>query len=95
VKVQKLSNPIVLYSIGLAAEYRAESLPKRRKRSGTQHAHLIKRMLTYKDPNDTSGFARVTDEKGRKVLQDVRHKTLEILVLEGFLNLSEGKYTIA
>jgi hypothetical protein len=64
VKVRKLSNPIVHYSIGLADEYKASAVPKERKKQGTRHAHLIKRMLTYKDPNDTSGFARVTDEKG-------------------------------
>jgi hypothetical protein len=64
VKVRKLSNPIVHYSIGLAPEYSASALPKKRKRTGTKYAHLIKRMITYKDPNDTSGFAKVTDEKG-------------------------------
>jgi len=64
VKVRSLDSPIVHYSIGLAAEYKAQELPKERKRTGTKHAHLIKRMLTYKDPNDRSGFANVTGKDG-------------------------------
>ena len=67
VRVTKLDNPIVHYSIGLAAEYRAAALPEREKTVASKHGHLIKRMLTYIDPDSSSsgmGYERVTDSNG-------------------------------
>ncbi len=64
ITVRKLDNPIVHYSIGLSPEYKASALPKKTKTTGSRHAHLIKRMITHKDPADTSGFSKVTDERG-------------------------------
>jgi hypothetical protein len=67
VRVRKLDNPIVHYSIGLAPEYKAAALPKREKTGPSKHGHLIKRMLTYIDPNSSSsgmGYEQVTDSNG-------------------------------
>ena len=65
VRVNKLNNPIVHYSIGLAPEYKAEALPKKSKTTGKEHGHLIKRMVTSTGPEAANtGFAQVTDEKG-------------------------------
>jgi len=67
VRVNKLSNPIAHYTIGLAPEYRAETLPERPKTKGSRHSHLIKRMLTSVDSTlEGSGaaFAQVTDSNG-------------------------------
>ncbi len=64
VKIRKLDNPIVHYSICLANEYKASALPKGSKTAGSRHGHLIKRMVTYVDPNASTGFEKVTDKKG-------------------------------
>jgi len=67
VRVNKLSNPIVHYSIGLSPEYKAQSLPKQSKTTGTKHGHLIKRMVTSIDPNTVGsgmGYEQVMDSNG-------------------------------
>lgn len=67
VRVNKLDNPIVHYSIGLGPEYKAQVLPKQPKKTGTKHAHLIKRMVTSIDPNAVGsgmGYEQVRDSNG-------------------------------
>ncbi len=67
VRVRKLSNPIVHYSIGLAPEYKASTVPKTRRKSGSKYAHLIRRMVTRVDPKAVGsgmGYESVIDEKG-------------------------------
>ncbi len=67
VHVGKLNNPIVHYSIGLALEYKAATLPKGAKTTGSKYGHLIKRMVTYIDPKSSSsgmGYEQVTDNNG-------------------------------
>jgi hypothetical protein len=67
IRVQKLDNPIVHYSIGLASEYKAATLPKGARTAGSKYGHLIKRMVTYIDPNAASsgmGYEQVTDSNG-------------------------------
>jgi len=46
VTVQKLDRPIVHYSIGLAAGYQAEAVPKKPKTTGSKYDKYIKRMIT-------------------------------------------------
>jgi hypothetical protein len=66
VKIKKVDRPIVHYSIGLAGDYKAE--PARQKSSstskGAKYSYLIKKMKTYVDPEDQSGFNMVTDSRG-------------------------------
>jgi len=65
--VKTISSPIVHYCIGLAPEYKASALPKKSGATGVKHAHLIKRMVTYVDPNAVGsgmGYERVVDENG-------------------------------
>jgi hypothetical protein len=65
VRVRKLSNPIVHYSIGLDPEYKAAMVPQRPQKAGVKHAHLIKRMLTFVDPTKAGDpMSQVTDENG-------------------------------
>ncbi|MBN1568501.1 MAG: hypothetical protein JXA73_11700 [Acidobacteria bacterium] len=65
VRVNRLDNPVVHYSIGLGPEYKAQSLPKKSKTTGSKHARLIKRMVTSIDPKAAdTGFAKVTDSNG-------------------------------
>jgi hypothetical protein len=67
VRVRKLDNPIVHYTIGLSSEYRALALPGKPKTTGNKHAHLVKRMVTYVDPTKAgsgTGFEQVTDSNG-------------------------------
>ncbi len=67
VRIGKLDNPIVHYSIGLAAEYRAATLAGGDKTAASKHGRLIKRMLTYIDPDSASsgmGYEQVTDSNG-------------------------------
>jgi len=67
VRIGKLDNPIVHYSIGLAHEYKASALPKGIPTNGAKYGHLIKRMVTYMDPKATSsgmGYEQVTDKNG-------------------------------
>jgi hypothetical protein len=67
VRVNKLSSPIVHYCIGLAPEYQARALPKKSGTTGVKHAHLIKRMVTFVDPDAVGsgmGYERVVDENG-------------------------------
>jgi len=42
VTVKKVDKPIVHYHIGLAADYRAESLPEKAKTKGSKYGHLVK-----------------------------------------------------
>jgi hypothetical protein len=67
VRVRKLDNPIVHYSIGLSPEYKASPLPTASMTTGSKYGHLIKRMVTYVDPNAAgggTGFPQVTDRNG-------------------------------
>jgi hypothetical protein len=67
VRVRRLDNPIVQYSIGLASEYKALALSKGSKTTGIKYGHLIKRMVTFVDPNrvgNPTGFEQITDSNG-------------------------------
>ncbi|MCK4273718.1 MAG: hypothetical protein KAW90_02410 [Dehalococcoidales bacterium] len=65
VTVKNLDRPIVHYSIGLAADYKADSVPKQASKStDSKYGHLIKKMMTYVDPDVQTGFGMVTDSKG-------------------------------
>jgi hypothetical protein len=67
VTVKKLEAPIVHYSIGLAAEYKAAAVQPKDRIPGVRHAHLIKRMVTYLDPKEVGsgmGYEKVTDSNG-------------------------------
>jgi hypothetical protein len=67
VNIRRLDNPIVHYSIGLAAEYKASPLPKAAKTAGSKYGHLLKRMITQIDPDSAgsgTGFGQVTDSNG-------------------------------
>lgn len=47
VNIRSLDGPIVHYSIGLAADYKAEEVaPKGEKTTGTKYGHLVKKMVT-------------------------------------------------
>ena len=47
VKIKKLKRPIVHYSIGLAADYQAETVKVAKSKSkGKKYAHLVKKMVT-------------------------------------------------
>ncbi len=67
VTVNKVSTPFIHYSIGLAPEYKASSLPKGAASTGTKHAHLIKHLRTMIEPKTDGsgmGYERVVDENG-------------------------------
>ena len=67
VSVKRVDTPIVHYTIGLAPEYKAASLPKGAKSSGSKHAHLIKSLRTAVEPKaDGSGmgYEQIVDENG-------------------------------
>jgi hypothetical protein len=67
VTVSRVDTPFVHYSIGLAPEYKATSLPKGAPSSGAKHAHLIKPLKTVLETRAVGsgmGYERVTDENG-------------------------------
>ena len=70
VTIKKIDRPIVHYNIGLAAEYKAESIPKApktAKTTGTKHGHLVKKLMTYIDEKIKSSqmdYSMVTDDRG-------------------------------
>jgi hypothetical protein len=67
IRVRKVDNPIVHYTIGLGPEYKAQALPKKTKTGGTKHGHLIKQMVTSIDPNAVGsgmGYEQVRDQNG-------------------------------
>ena len=67
VTVNKVSTPFVHYSIGLAPEYKASSLPKGAASTGTKHAHLVKHLKTVIEPKSDGsgmGYEKVIDENG-------------------------------
>jgi hypothetical protein len=68
VKVRKVDKPIVHYSIGLAAEYKAEAatLKKADASRGTKYNRLIKRMITAKPSAEAgqAGFGQVVGKDG-------------------------------
>ena len=67
VRVHKLDNPIVHYSVGLAPAYKASTIPEKSKTTGLKHAHCIKRMVTLIDPKgggSSTGFEHVVDGNG-------------------------------
>jgi hypothetical protein len=65
-RVRKLDNPIVHYTIGLSPEYAASPLPPAAATKGHKYGRLIKRMVTYVDPNSDAGTGavQVTDPNG-------------------------------
>jgi hypothetical protein len=68
--VRRVDRTIVHYSIGLAADYKAESIPKESlpsKKTGSKYGHLIKKMVTHVDPEAIGGGTAsesVTDSTG-------------------------------
>ncbi len=71
VTVRRVDRTIVHYSIGLAADYKAEVIPEKSrppKTTGTKYKHLIKKMKTYVEPSrrDESGmgYGRVIGRDG-------------------------------
>jgi hypothetical protein len=67
VRIHRLDNPIVHYSIGLAPEYKASILPKGSSITGSKYRHLIKRMVTFVDPDSVGsgmGYEQVVDSNG-------------------------------
>ncbi|HUT67060.1 MAG TPA: hypothetical protein VMW86_00735 [Dehalococcoidales bacterium] len=63
VTVKKLDRPIVHYSIGLAAEYRAAAAPGKPKTKGSKHGHLVKRMITNFDSMGRAGSDRLSADQ--------------------------------
>ncbi len=67
VRVRKLANPIVHYSIGLGPEYKASAFPMGSRTTGSKYDRLIKRMVTYVEPQAVGsgmGYEQVTDQNG-------------------------------
>jgi hypothetical protein len=66
VKIKKVDRPIVHYSIGLAGDYKADKVLQKSPSTskGLKYRYLIKKMMTYIDPDDQSGFNAVADERG-------------------------------
>jgi len=66
VNIKKVDRPIAHYTIGLAPDYKADKITQQSPSTtkGSKYQHLIKKMKTYPDPDDRSGFTMVTDEKG-------------------------------
>ena len=75
VKVRRVDRTIVHYSIGLAADYKATSVPvksKPSKATESKYGHLVKRMITYIDwskvgarrPEDPLDYSFVSDRAG-------------------------------
>jgi hypothetical protein len=76
VTIRRVDRTIAHYSIGLAADYKATSIPKSKlpsKSTGSKHKHLIKRMITYIDwskagsprtPEEPMDYSIVTDRAG-------------------------------
>jgi len=66
VNIKKVDRPIAHYSIGLAADYKADKVTYKSPAAtrGSKYSHLIKKMITYPDPEAQTGFLNVTDERG-------------------------------
>jgi len=67
VTVRRVDKPIVHYTIGLAPAYKATSIPKKSKTTGTKHEHLIKRLITRVEPvadGSGMGYGQVVDSQG-------------------------------
>jgi hypothetical protein len=67
VTVGRVDVPFVHYTIGLAPEYKAASLPKGPSSAGSKHAHLIKPLRTAverKADGSGMGYERIVDENG-------------------------------
>jgi len=72
VNIRQVDRPIVHYSIGLAADYKATSISKPSKSSttGTKYGHLVKRLITYIDwskppiPGVQPDYFFITDRAG-------------------------------
>lgn len=58
VTVKKVDKPIVHYHIGLAADYRAESLPEKAKTKGSKYGHLVKPLGSGFEPVRMSKIAK-------------------------------------
>jgi len=80
VTYRRVDRPIVHYHIGLAADYKAESVPRKAKAAKTsdsKYGHLVKRLITYIDwkevdsrkpgegpPADTMDYSSIADRAG-------------------------------
>lgn len=71
VTVRRVDRTIVHYSIGLAADYKAETIlesPGKTKTTGTKYSHLIKKMKTAVEPRGADesgmGYSRVIGRDG-------------------------------
>jgi len=71
VTVRRVDKPIVHYTIGLSPEYKAKSLPKAPKTTGSKHGHLIKPLLTKLEQKRTvtgggsgMGYEAIMDSNG-------------------------------
>jgi hypothetical protein len=58
VRVKRVDKPIAHYHIGLAAAYRAESLPEKAKSKGSKYGHLVKPLGPGFEPIKLSQIAR-------------------------------------
>ncbi|MGB9885812.1 MAG: hypothetical protein ACPLPT_10535 [Moorellales bacterium] len=70
VTVRRLERPIMHYSVGLAPEYKATTIPEASrpaKTTGAKYSHLIKKLVTRVDPTKVGsgmGYESVVDERG-------------------------------
>jgi hypothetical protein len=74
VTIRRADKPIVHYTIGLAPEYKAESIPKGSKppkTTGSKHGHLIKPLITKVEQKQATtgsggspGYADIMDSNG-------------------------------
>jgi hypothetical protein len=68
--VRRADKPIVHYTIGLAPDYKATSIPKKSlptKTTGSKHGHLVKPLITYVGGSQTGsgmGYERIVDSEG-------------------------------
>lgn len=70
VTTRNIEKPFVHYCIGLSPEYKASVISedqKPPKTTGQKHRHLIKKLITYIDPDAVGsgmGYERITDSEG-------------------------------
>jgi hypothetical protein len=68
VTYRRVDTPIVHYNIGLGPEYRATTLPKGPKTSGSKYGHLVRRLISKREEKKQDGsgmgYEEVMDENG-------------------------------
>jgi len=68
--IHRVDHTIIHFSVGLAPEYKALSIPgssKQPKTTGLKYDHLVKKLITRVDPSKVGsgmGYEAVTDSKG-------------------------------